>query len=209
MTLKQVLWTCPVTFRSHTFVYYEINAERWWCVPSFLKFYGIKSSSQKGLQNYGLGNVPKKLFSDFKPLKNFLANKTSFILTEDAMIWLKKWQEKQKKLELESFKLLEETLLSPQGVLVEKRLTFTSKNKLPKFEFRDNRPEFEETLLALVRTSLSFSLVAKDLLCQKKPITLNDIELFQEYASQLTQYIQDLPIQTPSVRNDFIDIEVK
>ena len=50
--------------------------------------------------------------------------------------------------------------------------------------------------------------MAPEILCKEKTITLTDIELFNEYISKLPEYVADLPVQTLSTRNNYIDVEV-
>ena len=216
MSLKQVLCTFSPKSSSHQFLYYETSSEIWWCVPSLFSFCELRGSPTKVFQKYGMGTVFKKAFVDFHPSKRFLAKQTSFISTETALLFLTKWHEKQKTLNSETFALLQNTLTSPQGTPVEKRVTATSassrsskKNSSEASKITIPRSSYQQTLITMIRTSLSFSLAAQELLCENKPVALEDIDLFKEYLSQLQEYVEDLPIQIPSHRNDFIDIEVK
>lgn len=210
MSLKQVLWTSSTKSSFHTFVYYETNSEIWWCLPSLFSFCEVTGSSTKVFGNYQMKNVFKKTFGEFQPTKKFISNQTSLVSTETALTFLKKWNEKQKSLDSKTFGLLEKLITAPQGTLVEQRMVLTKKKLAPTLKITKIRSESQETLIRLVRTSLTFSLVAQEILQEKKPVSSDDINLLTNYIFQLQEYLADLrsPAKTAIDPHDFIDIEV-
>lgn len=202
MTLKQIFWTPPQKTEEFSFLYFQTNNEIWWSFKSILAFCAIKLTSGRVLEKYNLSAKP---LSELNPQKSFLPKNTLFVSLETTLAFLNQWNQTEKKLDEITFCQLQEVLTNPTGTDMKKP---ERKQKKEKTRVFSNRAEYEKDLIEIVRTSLTLALTAQDFLCKQKPVQLTDIELLKEYNVQVKEYIEGLPIQTESSRNNFIDIEV-
>jgi hypothetical protein len=202
MSLHYYLWQSPYRADYVSFVYWETSTEKWWCLSPLLKYYGVKTPLLRLLQKYKLADQPMHRWGDFAPPRRGFSKQTLLISTSTFVQFLDAWNRDQLRFtpnDLAEFKSELQMAKGSPGLPPGEAIEAISDSYV-------KRPEPEHTLLQLIRVSLTISLTANEFLEGSKRLSGWDVSLFKEYISQLSEYVEDLPLQTLSTKNDFIDV---
>lgn len=206
MTLKQVLWVSPKTASPYSFFYIETNSEYWWRFSSILQFCKLATSPSRVLKKYGVSKQVVKQFQDFQLAKPLIPKQTVFVSTTTVLNFLNQWKKTQDVSMEEVVSSLTEMLRNPHGTEIT-QFKKVGKSKQNSKRTVSQPSPVETALIAIVRTSLTTSVLAQQCLTTEKTLHLADIQLLKEFQSQISEYIDELASYQTFSNDEYIDIE--